>query len=86
MNNNHLREMNPMETHDGGINGEGKSVGSKAEFIRRIGIEPDLAEFLTEFTEKPEDFVSMPLDRYREIECRMDAVISSLGRSYRSNR
>ena len=78
--------MNPMENHDGGINGEGKSVGLKAEFIRRIGIEPDLAEFLTEFTEKPQDFVSMPLDRYREIECRMDAVISSLGRSYRSIR
>lgn len=75
-----------METQDGGIKGEGKNVDSKAEFIQRIGIEPDLAEFLTEFTKKPEDFVSMPLDRYREIECRMDAVISSLGRSYRSNR
>lgn len=86
MKNNHRREMNPMATHDGGNNGERKSVGSKAEFIRRIGIEPDLAEFLTDFTARPEDFVSMPLDRYREIECRMDAVISSLAKSYRSNR
>ena len=75
-----------MATRDSGIHGERKSAGSKAEFIRRIGIDPDLAEFLTDFTARPEDFVSMSSDRYREIEFRMDAVISSLGRCYRSNR
>lgn len=86
MKDNHRREMNPMASYDGGTNRERKSVGSKAEFIRSIGIEPDLADFLTDFTANPEDFVSMPLDRYREIEFRMDAVISSLAKSYRSNR
>lgn len=75
-----------MNTHDGDLNGAKRRAGSKTEFIRSIGIEPDLAKFLTDFAEKPEDFVSMSSDRYREIESQMDAVISSLGRSCSSKR
>ncbi len=54
--------------------------GTKADFIRRIGIEPDLATFLNEFTARPEIFFSLSLDRCREIESQMDAVLSSLGK------
>ena len=75
-----------MNTHDGDLNAAKRRAGSKAEFIRSIGIDPDLATFLTNFVEKPEDFVSMSSDRYREIECQMDAVISSLGRRCHTNR
>ena len=64
-----------MKTLNDNMNEESEIVVSKAEFLRRIGMEPDLVRFLTDFTARPEDFVSMPLDRYREIECQMDAVI-----------
>lgn len=52
--------------------------GTKAHFIRRIGIGPDLARFLTDFTQRPEILSSLSLDRYREIESQMDAILSSL--------
>ena len=55
-----------------------KKPGSKAAFIKRIGIGPDLAGFLTDFAERPEILSSLSLDRYREIESQMDAVLSSL--------
>jgi hypothetical protein len=53
-------------------------TGTKADFIRRIGIEADLVTFLNEFTERPEIFFSLSLDRCREIESQMDAVLSCL--------
>jgi len=69
-----------MESNDGDAKAERKMPGAKADFIRRIGIGPDLAKFLNEFTERPEIFFSLPLDRYREIESQMDAILYSLGK------
>ena len=56
-----------------------KRPESKENFIRQIGIGPDLARFLTDFTERPEIISSLSSDRYREIESQMDAILSSLG-------
>jgi hypothetical protein len=53
-----------------------KSTMSKADFVRSAGIGPELGEFVTNFVEKPEIFFSMPLERRREIESQMDAVLS----------
>jgi hypothetical protein len=64
------------------INDERKSAKSRAEFIGMAGIGPELAEFVTEFIEKPEIFYSMPIERRREIENQMDAVLFSFGRVY----
>ena len=52
--------------------------GTKADFIRQIGIGPNFARFLTDFTERPEILFSLPSHRYREIESQMDAILSSL--------
>jgi len=73
--------MQAMESRDEKKNKERMRPGTKADFIRRIGIEPDLATFLNEFTERPEIFFSLSLDRCREIESQMDAIFSSLGKS-----
>jgi hypothetical protein len=70
-----------MESSDEDEKSERKGLGTKADFIRRIGIEPDLVTFLNEFTERPEIFFSLPLDRYRELESQMDAILYSLGKS-----
>ena len=59
------------------INDEQKSARSKADFIRLAGIGPELAEFLTEFAEKPDHFYSIPFEKRREIENQMDAILSS---------
>jgi hypothetical protein len=59
------------------MNDERKSAGSKSDFIMSAGIEPELAEFVIEFLEKPEIFFSMPIERRREIENQMDAILSS---------
>jgi len=59
------------------INDEPKSARSKADFIRLAGIGPELAEFLTEFVEKPDHFYSIPFERRRDIENQMDAVLLS---------
>ena len=59
------------------MNDEKKSARSKADFIRLAGIGPELAEFLTEFVEKPDHFYSMPFEKRREIENQMDAVLLS---------
>ena len=64
------------------MNEERKSARSKADFIRLAGIGPELAEFVTEFVEKPEIFYSMPFERRREIENQMDAILSSFGKVY----
>jgi hypothetical protein len=66
-----------MAKHAATMNAERKSARSRADFIRLAGIGPELAEFLTEFNEKPEIFYSMPFGRRREIENQMDAVLFS---------
>jgi len=38
------------------MNDERKSARSKADLIRLAGIGPELAEFLTGFVEKPDNF------------------------------
>jgi hypothetical protein len=66
-----------MAIHAEDINDEKKSARSKADFIRLAGIGPELAEFVTEFVEKPDNFYSMPFERRREIENQMDAIIAT---------
>ena len=69
-----------MGNHDPKKNEEISDAKSKADFIRRIGIGPDLAKFLTDFAESPEVFFSLSLDRCQEIESQMDAILYSLGK------
>jgi len=66
-----------MAIHAEDINDERKSARSKADFIRLAGIGPELAEFLTEFVEKPDHYYSIPFEKRREIENQMDAVLLS---------
>jgi hypothetical protein len=73
------RDVIYMAKHCEDMNEETKSASSKADFIRLSGIGPDLAEFVTEFIEKPENFISMTLEKRREIENEMDAILSSFG-------
>jgi hypothetical protein len=72
--------MGEMENHDTNKNEERRRAKSKADFIRRIGLGPDLATFLTDFTERPEIIFSLPSDRYHEIESQMDVILYSLGK------
>jgi hypothetical protein len=58
------------------MNQESKSSSSKADFMRLAGFEPELAEFVSEFIEKPEMFFSMSFERRDEIENKMDAILS----------
>jgi hypothetical protein len=69
--------MYDMENHDLKMNEKIRLARSKADFIRRIGIGPDLATFLTDFTERPEILSSLPSDRYCEFESQMDTILSS---------
>ena len=62
------------------MNEERNIAGSRAEFIELAGIGPDLDVFLMEFSARPEIFYSMPLARRRELECQMDAILSSFGK------
>ena len=48
--------LKPVEN----IEDQGKTSMSKVDFIRLAGIGPELAEFVTEFTENPGIFYSMP--------------------------
>ena len=57
-------------------NEDRNSARSKTDFIR-LAIGPELAEFVTEFIEKPETFFSMPFEKRCEIENQMDAILSS---------
>ena len=59
------------------MNDQGKTVLSQVDFLRLAGIGPELAEFVTEFIERPEIFFSMPFEKRCEIENQMDAVLSS---------
>jgi hypothetical protein len=56
---------------------EEKTPLSKIEFIGLAGIGRELAEFVTEFIERPETFFSMSFERRCEIENQMDAILSS---------
>jgi hypothetical protein len=71
-----------MAKHGEDINEDRKSANSRAEFIKMAGIGPELAEFVTEFIEKPDIFYSMPIERRCEIENQMDAILSSFGKLY----
>jgi hypothetical protein len=64
------------------MNEEKKRVRSRADLIRQSGIGSELAEFLTEFIDKPEIFYSMPFERRREIENQMDTVLLSFGKQF----
>jgi hypothetical protein len=66
-----------MENRGQDNNDGKKNAGSKADFILLAGIGPELAEFLTEFAEKPGHFYSIPFEKRREIENQMDAVLLS---------
>jgi hypothetical protein len=74
------RDMNDMAKHGEEMNEERKSARSRDHFIKLSGIGLELAEFVTEFIEKPEIFYSMPFEKRRQIENQMDEVLSSFGR------
>jgi len=58
---------------------ERMGAGSKAEFVRLAGIGPELAAFVTDLIDKPENFYSIPFERRRDIEHQMDAILSWFG-------
>ena len=62
------------------MDAERRIASSRSDFIRLAGIKPELAEFVTEFVERPENFASISFARRREIENQMDAILSSVGR------
>jgi len=65
----------------GDMNPDGSNAMTEADFIRLTGMSPELAEFVTEFIERPEILFSMPFEKRHEIEAQMDAVLDGLGRS-----
>jgi hypothetical protein len=75
------QDMNYMGEYGNIMNEAGKSVKSKAEFLRLAGIGPELAEFVTEFVGQPEAFRSISLERRRTIENQMDVILSLFGKS-----
>jgi hypothetical protein len=58
------------------LNGERRSARSKADFIRWAGIGPELAEFVNAFIEDSGSFDLMPIEKRRDIESQMDAILS----------
>ena len=56
-----------------------ESVSTMADFIRWVGIDPELAEFVDTFIDQPEIFFSMSSTKRREIEHQMDAILSAIG-------
>jgi len=62
------------------MNEEIKNAKSKADFIRLAGIGPEIAQFVTEFIENPDNFLSLPFEKRREIEDQIDAILYSFGR------
>jgi hypothetical protein len=61
------------------LSDQGKTAMSKNDFIGLAGIGPELAEFVTEFIERPETFFSVSFEKRCEIENQMDAILSSFG-------
>jgi hypothetical protein len=58
------------------MNPKRRSAKSQADFFRWAGIGPELAEFVTAFLENPAHFDGMPLEKRRDIENQMDAILS----------
>jgi hypothetical protein len=61
------------------LSDQGKTAMYRVDFIGLAGIGPELAEFVTEFIERPETFFSMSFEKRCEIENQMDAILSSFG-------
>lgn len=73
--------MNYMAERGNDMSEVRKSAKSKAEFLRLAGIGPELAEFVTDFVGQAEAFWSISLERRREIENKMDVILSLFGKS-----
>jgi hypothetical protein len=58
---------------------KGTTAMSQTDFMGLSGFGPELAQFVTEFVEKPEMYFSMSFERRCEIEKQMDAILSSFG-------
>ena len=69
-------DADDIPKHGEAMNQERRSAESKADFIRWAGIGPELAEFVTAFVENPGNFDTMPLEKRRDIENQMDAILS----------
>jgi hypothetical protein len=69
-----------MAKPDADTNDQEETVISEIDFMRLAGIGPELAEFVTEFIERPEILFSMSFEKRCEIENQMDAILSSFGR------
>ena len=52
---------------------------SQWEFFDIAGISPELKEFVNDFIQKPEIVETLSIERRREIEAQMDAVLSLFG-------
>ena len=59
---------------------------SKDDFMRLAGIGPELAAFVTEFVEKPDDLAAIPFKKLQDLENQMDAILSSFGQRWPSKR
>ena len=59
------------------MNEERKIAKSEAAFLKLVGIGPELADFVTELIAKPENIYSIPIERRRELENQVDAILSS---------
>lgn len=59
------------------MNQDKRSERSKADFMSSCGIEAELAQFVEEFIKSPEKFLSISIEKRREIENQMDAILSS---------
>ena len=70
------RPVNGKECED--MNEKRKSVITKSDFIGWAGIDPELAEFVDTFIDKPEILFSMSSTKRREIEHQMDAILSAI--------
>ena len=65
-----------MERNGRDMNGERRSVRSKADLIRWAGIGPELAEFVNAFIEDSGSFDTLPFEKRRDIENQMHAILS----------
>jgi hypothetical protein len=61
------------------MNQTGKSAESRTDFIALSGIGTELADFLEAFVQSPERYIALTVEERREIEDRMDAILSSFG-------
>lgn len=71
------RDQNDRVREGEEMNEERKSARSKADFMRLVGIGPELADFVIAFLEKPEILFSMPFEMRHEFENQMDVILSS---------